>query len=92
MFDILNAGVEPKGYDTEQKNGCDHHIQLKYLGSINDQISKTSSGGKEFSDNDTYQSQTNIDFSGAEQDGDRTGKNYFEEHVFFGAAQCAYQC
>lgn len=87
MLDKLNRLIKQQGDDTQDDNACDHHIQLENLGTVYDQISQASPGGKEFTDDYAYQSQTDIDFGGAEQDGNRAGQHYLEKSVLLSAAQ-----
>ena len=65
MFDDLNGFVESECNDTEYNDTCNHHIQLKDLGSIDNQIPKSPSRCQKFADDDPYKCQADIYFGGA---------------------------
>ena len=52
MLHTLDQLIECHGNGAEDDDGCDHHVKLEDLGSIDDQITKTLSGGKKFTDDD----------------------------------------
>ena len=91
MFNDLNGFIESKCNDAEYDNAGDYHIKLEYLGTVYDQISKTSSGGKKFTDNDSHKGQTDIYLCGAEQNGHRARKYHFKKSISPTAAQRIYQ-
>ena len=70
MFDDLDGFIESQCNDTKHNNACDHHIQLEYLGAVDDQISQSPSCGKKFSDNDPHQGEPDIYLCRTEQNWD----------------------
>lgn len=91
MFDDLYGLIEDQRDDAQHDDAGDYHIQLEHLGAIYDQISQSSSGRKEFADDDAHQRQADIHFRGAEQNRHGTGEHYFAESVPPAAAQCMDQ-
>ncbi len=91
VFNELDGFIEPKGDETEDNDAGDDHIQLKYLGTIDNQVSQAAPCRKEFSDDDAYQSQAYIYLGRAEQNGNGAGEHHPEESVTFTAAQSVYQ-
>ena len=91
VFDELDGFIETQGDETEDNDAGDDHIQLKYLGTIDNQVSQAAPCRKEFSDDDAYQSQAYIYLGRAEQNGNGAGEHHPEESVTFTAAQSVYQ-
>ena len=74
MFQSLDHLIKRHGDDAEDHDGCDYHVKLEDLGSIDDQISQSSAGSEEFTDNYAYQGEADIHFHIAENSGDGTGE------------------
>lgn len=91
MLDVLDGLIEPQSDETEDDNAGDNHIQLEYLGTVDDQVSKAPSCRKEFSYDDAYQSQAYIYFGCAEQNGNGAREYHPEKGIPPAAAQCVYQ-
>ena len=54
---------------------------MKYLGSVDDQVSQAKPGRQEFSDDHAHQAEADIDLHVADDERDRAGKQYLKEHV-----------
>ena len=61
MLQKLNELIQSHGNDTEDQDRSDDHIQLKYLSSIDDQISEPLPGSQEFPYDHTYEREAYID-------------------------------
>ena len=48
----LQQLIKPHRNDTQKQDGCNEHIQLQYLASVDDQIAEPASGSEKFADND----------------------------------------
>lgn len=83
VFDDLNGFIEAKRDDTEHDDACDHHIQLEYLRSVDDQIAQASPCRQKFSDDDAHQRKADIDLCRAQQNGNGAGKHHFAKGVPF---------
>ena len=77
MLKFLNNGVEDQGNQTQHHESGDQIVQLEDLAGVDDQISKTFSGGEKFSDDHTDQAETDIDFENADH-GRQAGR---EDHI-----------
>ncbi len=60
VFQTLNQFVERHSDGAQDDDGSDHHVQLKDLGTVDDQIAKSASGGEKFPYDDTHQRQSDI--------------------------------
>lgn len=78
MLQPLDDLVQRHGNDTQDDNGCNHHIELENLASINDQITKPPSGCQEFTDDDTDKGQANIYLHRAEYNRNGSGQDHFK--------------
>ena len=86
MLDHLYGFIKSQGNNAQDDNACDHHIQLKYLGAVDDQVAKSPPGGEKFSDDHAYQRQPDVHLCGTQQNGNGAGEYYFGESVPPGAA------
>ena len=84
LLEQANCLIEAECHYAQYQDGRDHHIQLKGLAAVNDQVSESSSGGKKFSDNHTYQCQTDIYLGSTEDYRNGIRKYNFEKGVSFG--------
>ena len=62
---ILDELIQPHCYDAENQDTGNDKVELEYLTSIDNQITKSSAGGKKFADNNAYQSEPYVDLHGA---------------------------
>lgn len=83
----MDSGIKEKSDDAQDQDTGNDHIQLKDLGAVNDQVAKTTSCCQEFSDDNAYQGQTDIDFGGTYQSRKGGGEDNFVEGLSFVASQ-----
>ncbi len=81
MFQALDQFVKAHGDGAENQNRGDHHVELEYLRSIDDQVSQTSPGGKKFTDDDANQRKSDVDLHIAEDQRNRGWKDDLKESV-----------
>lgn len=81
MFQTLDQFVKAHGDGAENQNRGDHHVELEYLRSIDDQVSQTSPGGKKFTDDDANQRKSDVDLHIAEDQRNRGWKDDLKESV-----------
>ena len=87
FFQKINRLIQRHGDDTENNDAHHHHMQLKHLASVDDQIAQTLSGADKLPDDDAHQAQADIHLHVAEQVGDGGGEDYLQEGVPAGASQ-----
>ena len=66
MLYHLYRFVKSQRNDAQDNDAGDYHVQLEYLGAVNDQVAKSPSGCQKFPDDDTYQRQPDVHLCGAE--------------------------
>lgn len=59
---VLDELVKSHGDHAQYDDACDDKMELEYLTAVNDQITESSAGGEKFSDDNAYESQTDIYF------------------------------
>ena len=91
VLNALYSLVKAHGNDTQNQDAGDDQIQLEHLAAIDNQIAQPPPGGQEFPDDDTYQSQADIDLGGAEHNGDGAGQDHFAESIPLVASQSVDQ-
>ena len=64
---------------------------MEDLGTVDDQVAQSPSGGEKFPDDNTYQGQPDIDFGGTEQGGNGSRQYHFEKDIPAVSTQCADQ-
>ncbi len=77
----LNTLVQTHCDCAQDDDGGDYHVELEHLRPIDNQIPQPPSCRQEFSDNDAYQSQADIDLHIAEHGGNGGGKHDLMESV-----------
>ena len=87
MFKTLDQLVKYHSDGTEDDDGRNHHTQLEYLRTVDDQITETASGGEKFTNDNAHERQPDVDFHVAQDQRDRTWKNHFKECIPAIAAQ-----
>ncbi len=65
VFNALDGFVKAQRYDAQHNDAGDYHIQLEYLGAVNDQVAKPPSCRKEFADDDAHQGKPDVYLSSA---------------------------
>ena len=91
FFNPCQELVEEHGQNTQDNDAHHDPVQFENLAAIDDQITETGIGGEEFTDDDTYQAQTDIDFHIADDGRDTGRKDNIAHSVFPGAAEGADQ-
>ncbi len=61
------------------------------MAAVDDQVAQAPSGGKKFPDDDSHQSQADVDLGGAEHDGDGAGQDHLAEGISLVAPQSVDQ-
>lgn len=62
MFQTLNQLIQNHGDSAQNNDRSDQHIELKYLGTVNNQIPEAASGRQKFSNDNAHKAQSDIDF------------------------------
>ena len=81
MFYDLNGLIESKRDNAQHNDTGYHHIQLEYLGAVDNQIPQSPSRGQKFPDDDAHQCQSDIDFGGAQENRDGPREDNLGESV-----------
>ena len=87
MLGALDQLIEDHGDGAEDDDGGDHHVELEYLGAVDDQIAKPPSCSQKFPDDDTYKSQADIDLHTAQDKRNGAWQDHLKESVPAAAAQ-----
>ena len=81
MLQFLNKLVETKR-NHAQDNQCGNQIvEPEYLTGVDDEIAQSFSGGEKFTDDDTYQAKSDIDFQDTDHGGKAGGTDHMSHHL-----------
>ena len=80
-FQSPQQKIQQHGNDAEDQNGEDHPVQFEHLTTINYHVAETLFGTDKFSDDDTNQTQSDIDLHDGEQIRNVGGQNDLEQDM-----------
>ncbi len=87
FFSQTDQRIESHRHDTEQEDRHQQPIHFEDLTGVDDQVAESVSGGEKFSDDDTDQTQTDVDFHVADDRRNGTRQYDFCQRMAFGAVE-----
>ena len=75
----VDKSVEGHGHEAQKHDGHQEPIHLEHLAGVDDEIPQAASGRQEFSDDDSYQAQADIDLHVADDGGDGTWQHHLDK-------------
>lgn len=87
FFDKSKQLIKHHSQNTQDDNAEHHVIQSEDLAAVDNEIPQAGIGCQKFADNDTHQTEADIDFQVADDGGDACGQNNIAQNVPAGAAK-----
>ena len=87
FFNKIQNGIQPHCDHAQDYDGHQYPRQLKRLGTVDDQVSKSLSCTNKFSDDHAYQAEPDIYLHNAEDQRNRRGQHDLGQLLFFSAAK-----
>lgn len=87
FFHKIKHCVQPHGNDAQDYNGHQHPGKLKSLAAVDNKITKTFSCADKFTDDHTYQTETDIYFHNTDDQRNGSWQNDFCQLLFFVSAK-----